>query len=136
MDQVRGVEPNRATVRICDDDGELNNVCTFMFHLWSLYTRAQCMTDIVEVRLCGEAFGLYASPITIVICSEVIASSYCILYRETGMIPSSAMMLACCYRLCELSCFALFLAAISGRDFLFMHRWNHAPLPHGYREPT
>ena len=36
------------------------------------------MTDIVEVRLCGEAFGLYASPITIVICSEVIATSYCI----------------------------------------------------------
>ena len=33
VDQVRGVEPNRATVRICDDDGELNNVCTFMFHL-------------------------------------------------------------------------------------------------------
>ena len=44
----------------------------------SLYTRGQCMTDIVEVRLCGEAFGLYASPITIVICSEVIATSYCI----------------------------------------------------------
>ena len=36
------------------------------------------MTDIVEVRLCAKAFGLYASPITVVICSEVIASSYCI----------------------------------------------------------
>ena len=31
------------------------------------------MTDIVEVRLCGEAFGLYASPLAIgVICSKVI----------------------------------------------------------------
>ena len=33
MDRVRGVEPNRVTVRICDDDGEPNNVCTFMFYL-------------------------------------------------------------------------------------------------------
>ena len=76
MDRVRGVEPNRVTVQICDDDGEPNNVCTFMFHLWSLYIRVQCMTDIlVEVimRLHAEAFGLYASPIAIsVICSEVI----------------------------------------------------------------
>ena len=78
MDRVRGVVPNRVTVRICDDDGEHKHLCTFMFHLWSLYTRAQCMTDIVEVRLCGEAFELYASPIAIgVICSEVIATSYC-----------------------------------------------------------
>ena len=33
VDRVRGVEPNRVTVRICDDDGEPNNVCTFMFYL-------------------------------------------------------------------------------------------------------
>ena len=28
LDQVRGVEPNRVTVRICDDDGEHKHVCT------------------------------------------------------------------------------------------------------------
>ena len=28
MDQVRGVEPNRVTVRICDDDGEHKHGCT------------------------------------------------------------------------------------------------------------
>ena len=28
VDQVRGVEPNRVTVRICDNDGELKRVCT------------------------------------------------------------------------------------------------------------
>ncbi len=28
VDRVRGVDPNRVTVRICDNDGEHNNVCT------------------------------------------------------------------------------------------------------------
>ena len=28
VDRVRGVEPNRVTVRICDDDGEHKQVCT------------------------------------------------------------------------------------------------------------
>ena len=28
LDRVRGVEPNRVTVRISDDDGELKRVCT------------------------------------------------------------------------------------------------------------
>ena len=28
VDRVRGVEPNRVTVRICDDDGEHKGVCT------------------------------------------------------------------------------------------------------------
>ena len=28
VDRVRGVEPNRVTVRICDDDGEHKHVCT------------------------------------------------------------------------------------------------------------
>ena len=28
VDRVRGIEPNRVTVRICDDDGELKRVCT------------------------------------------------------------------------------------------------------------
>ena len=28
LDRVRGVEPNRVTVRICDDDGEHKHVCT------------------------------------------------------------------------------------------------------------
>ncbi len=28
VDRVRGVEPNRVTVRICDDDGEYKCVCT------------------------------------------------------------------------------------------------------------
>ena len=28
LDRVRGVEPNRVTVRICDDDGEHKNVYT------------------------------------------------------------------------------------------------------------
>ena len=28
LDQVRGVEPNQVTVRICDDDGEHKNVYT------------------------------------------------------------------------------------------------------------
>ena len=32
-DQVRGAEPNRVTVRICDDDGELKRVCI----LYTLY---------------------------------------------------------------------------------------------------
>ena len=27
-DRVRGVEPNRVTVQICDDDGEHKRVCT------------------------------------------------------------------------------------------------------------
>ena len=30
LDQVRGVEPNRVTVRICDDDGEHKRVCTVL----------------------------------------------------------------------------------------------------------
>ena len=28
LDPVRGVQPNRVTVRICDDDGEHKRVCT------------------------------------------------------------------------------------------------------------
>ena len=28
VDRVRGVEPNRVTVSICDDDGEHKQVCT------------------------------------------------------------------------------------------------------------
>ena len=28
VDRVHGVEPNRVTVRICDDDGEHKQVCT------------------------------------------------------------------------------------------------------------
>jgi len=28
VDQVRGVEPNRVTVRICDNDGKHKRVCT------------------------------------------------------------------------------------------------------------
>ena len=28
VDRVRGVEPNRVTVRICDDDGEYKEVCS------------------------------------------------------------------------------------------------------------
>ena len=28
VDRVRGVEPNRVTVRICDNDGEHKQVCT------------------------------------------------------------------------------------------------------------
>ena len=27
-DRVRGVDPNRVTIRICDDDGEHKRVCT------------------------------------------------------------------------------------------------------------
>ena len=32
VDRVRGVEPNRVTVRICDDDGELKRVCTVQLY--------------------------------------------------------------------------------------------------------
>ena len=28
MDQVRGIEANRVTIRICDDDGEYKQVCS------------------------------------------------------------------------------------------------------------
>ena len=32
VDRVRGVEPNRVTVRICDDDGEHKCVCMYCTH--------------------------------------------------------------------------------------------------------
>ena len=32
VDRVRGVEPNRVTIRICDDDGGQKCVCTAHIH--------------------------------------------------------------------------------------------------------
>ena len=42
VDRVRGVEPNRVTVRICDNDGEHKRVCAV--HI--VWNTVQCMTSL------------------------------------------------------------------------------------------
>ena len=60
VDRVRGVEPNRVTVRICDDDGEHNRAETSMYctHCMKLsltfiiLSLKSCLSIGLEMSMC------------------------------------------------------------------------------------